>query len=61
MFGDVMYGGHIADEIETELQHIASEWGIKLTRVEVTEVEVEARDSTFLRRGSCVFCCSRWR
>ena len=32
---------HIADEIETELQHIASEWGIKLTRVEVTEVEVD--------------------
>jgi regulator of protease activity HflC (stomatin/prohibitin superfamily) len=23
---------HIADEIETELQHIASEWGIKLTK-----------------------------
>jgi regulator of protease activity HflC (stomatin/prohibitin superfamily) len=32
---------HIADEIETELQHVATEWGIKLTRVEVTEVEVD--------------------
>ena len=32
---------HIADEIETELQHVAAEWGIKLTRVEVTEVEVD--------------------
>jgi len=32
---------HIADEIESELNHVASEWGIKLTRVEVTEVEVD--------------------
>ena len=32
---------HIADEIETELEHVANEWGIKLTRVEVTEVEVD--------------------
>ena len=32
---------HIADEIETELEHVAAEWGIKLTRVEVTEVEVD--------------------
>jgi regulator of protease activity HflC (stomatin/prohibitin superfamily) len=32
---------HIVTEIETELEHIANEWGIKLTRVEVTEVEVD--------------------
>jgi len=32
---------HIADEIENELNHVANEWGIKLTRVEVTEVEVD--------------------
>jgi regulator of protease activity HflC (stomatin/prohibitin superfamily) len=32
---------HIVDEIENELQHIAEEWGIKLTRVEVTEVDVD--------------------
>jgi len=33
---------HIANEIETELEHVAAEWGIKLTRVEVTEIEVDA-------------------
>ena len=27
--------------VRSELQHIATEWGIKLTRVEVTEVEVD--------------------
>lgn len=32
---------HIAEEIEKELQHVADEWGIKLTRVEVTEVDVD--------------------
>ena len=32
---------HIADEINNELQHVADEWGIKLTRVEVTEVDVD--------------------
>jgi regulator of protease activity HflC (stomatin/prohibitin superfamily) len=32
---------HLASEIETELQHVADEWGVKLTRVEVTEVEVD--------------------
>jgi len=32
---------HIADEIELQLQHVADEWGIKLTRVEITEVEVD--------------------
>ena len=32
---------HIADEIEQQLQHVADEWGIKLTRVEITEVEVD--------------------
>ena len=34
---------HIAQEIETELQHVAEEWGIKLTRVEVTEVDVDEK------------------
>ena len=33
---------HIADEIEKELQHVADEWGVKLTRVEITEVEIDA-------------------
>lgn len=32
---------HIAEEINNELQLVADEWGIKLTRVEVTEVEVD--------------------
>ena len=32
---------HIADEIERELQHVADEWGVKLTRVEITEVEID--------------------
>lgn len=32
---------HIAEEIESELNHVADEWGIKLTRVEVTEVDVD--------------------
>ena len=32
---------HLASEIETELQHVADEWGIKLTRVEITEVDVD--------------------
>ena len=32
---------HIAEEINNELQQVADEWGIKLTRVEVTEVEVD--------------------
>ena len=32
---------HLATEIETELQHVADEWGIKLTRVEITEVDVD--------------------
>lgn len=34
---------HIADEIEEELQHVADEWGIKLTRVEITEVDVDEK------------------
>lgn len=34
---------HIAEEIETELQHVADEWGVKLTRVEVTEVDVDEK------------------
>ncbi len=33
--------GQLAIEIETELQHVADEWGIKLTRVEITEVDVD--------------------
>ena len=33
---------HIAEEINNELQQVADEWGIWLTRVEVTEVEVDA-------------------
>jgi regulator of protease activity HflC (stomatin/prohibitin superfamily) len=32
---------NLSHEIETELQHIATEWGIKITRVEVTEVVVD--------------------
>ena len=32
---------HIAEEIESELQAVSDEWGIKLTRVEITEVEVD--------------------
>jgi regulator of protease activity HflC (stomatin/prohibitin superfamily) len=32
---------HIANEIEQQLQHVADEWGIKLTRIEITEVEVD--------------------
>ena len=32
---------HSADEIESELQAVSDEWGIKLTRVEITEVEVD--------------------
>ena len=34
---------HIADEIENELQQVTDEWGIKLTRVEITEVDVDER------------------
>ena len=33
---------HLADEIENELQLVADEWGIKLTRIEITEIEVDA-------------------
>ncbi len=32
---------HIAEEIESELQAVSDELGIKLTRVEITEVEVD--------------------
>ena len=32
---------HLADEIENELNTVANEWGIKLTRVEVTDVNVD--------------------
>ena len=32
---------HLATEIETELQEVSDEWGIKLTRVEITEVDVD--------------------
>ena len=32
---------HLSTEIETELQQVADEWGIKLTRVEITEVDVD--------------------
>jgi regulator of protease activity HflC (stomatin/prohibitin superfamily) len=31
----------LANEIETELQEVSDEWGIKLTRVEITEVDVD--------------------
>jgi regulator of protease activity HflC (stomatin/prohibitin superfamily) len=31
----------LAIEIETELQEVSEEWGIKLTRVEITEVDVD--------------------
>lgn len=31
----------LATEIETELQEVSEEWGIKLTRVEITEVDVD--------------------
>jgi regulator of protease activity HflC (stomatin/prohibitin superfamily) len=31
----------IASEIEFELEQVSNEWGIKLTRVEVTEVEID--------------------
>jgi regulator of protease activity HflC (stomatin/prohibitin superfamily) len=31
----------LALEIETELQNVADEWGIRLTRVEITEVDVD--------------------
>lgn len=34
---------HIAEEIERELQHVGDEWGIKLTRVEITEVDVDEK------------------
>lgn len=34
---------YIADEIENELRHVGDEWGIKLTRVEITEVDVDAQ------------------
>ena len=32
---------HLAAVIEEQLQHVASEWGIKLTRVEIIEVDVD--------------------
>jgi regulator of protease activity HflC (stomatin/prohibitin superfamily) len=32
---------HLANEIETELQEVSEEWGVKLTRVEITEVDVD--------------------
>ena len=31
----------LATEIETELQEVSDEWGVKLTRVEITEVDVD--------------------
>lgn len=31
----------LANEIESELQEVSDEWGIKLTRVEITEVDVD--------------------
>lgn len=34
---------HIAEEIEKELQHVGDEWGVKLTRVEITEVDVDEK------------------
>jgi regulator of protease activity HflC (stomatin/prohibitin superfamily) len=48
-------------EIENELQHIADEWGIKLTRVEVTEIDIDQKtkeamqiqlNSERMRRGA---------
>jgi regulator of protease activity HflC (stomatin/prohibitin superfamily) len=33
---------HLAQEIEAELQMVSDEWGIKLTRVEITEVDVDS-------------------
>jgi regulator of protease activity HflC (stomatin/prohibitin superfamily) len=32
---------HLADEIESQLQLVSEEWGIKLTRVEITEVQID--------------------
>jgi regulator of protease activity HflC (stomatin/prohibitin superfamily) len=32
---------HLAAVIEEQLQHVANEWGIKLTRVEIIEVDVD--------------------
>lgn len=32
---------YLAQEIEQELQQVSDEWGIKLTRVEITEVDVD--------------------
>ena len=33
---------HLAQEIEAELQAVSDEWGIKLTRIEITEVDVDS-------------------
>ena len=41
---------HIADEINNELQHVADEWGIKITRVEVTEVDVDDATKEAMQR-----------
>ena len=40
---------HLATEIETELQQVADEWGIKLTRVEITEVDVDDATKTAMQ------------
>lgn len=34
---------HLAQEIETELGSVSDEWGINLTRVEITEIDVDAK------------------
>lgn len=39
----------LATEIETELQQVADEWGIKLTRVEITEVDVDEATKTAMQ------------
>ena len=41
---------HLSTEIETELQQVADEWGIKLTRVEITEVDVDEATKTAMQR-----------
>ena len=41
---------HLSTEIETELQQVADEWGIKLTRVEITEVDVDEATKSAMQR-----------
>ena len=41
---------HLSTEIESELQQVADEWGIKLTRVEITEVDVDEATKSAMQR-----------